>query len=137
VPFWLSFPLDFITLAHRVLCLFPFPGCTEVLFYLVFVTHLLPLIYCLLSPTPSNVVTKLDPLDYFSFKLSPYLHVLFLSFDCLFFLSLFTHSDLSSFPDSLIYFFPYLSSFASCCCCTQPECRSIGPLILDLTLCFI
>lgn len=73
-------------------------------FYLVFVIYLSPLIYCLLSPPAPNVVTKLNTSDHFSFNLFHYLHVLFLSFDCLFLLSLPIRNS-ALFLTAFIYFF--------------------------------
>jgi hypothetical protein len=106
------FPFDFITSVHRVLRLLPFPGCIVVLFTscLSYVYHHLSVV-C--SPPPSpNVVTKLDPLDHFSFTLFPLLAISVSQFR-LFVLTFSTHSDFSSFPESLHLVFPYLSSFGA------------------------
>ena len=107
----------------------PWLHCSSL--YLVFVIFHRLSIVC--PPHPTTNITKLDPLDHFSFNLFPHLHILFLSFDCLFLL-LSTHSDFLSISDSPHLFFPYLSSFASRCFCTQSDCSCIGPLILDFML---
>ena len=110
---WLTFPS--ISFYQPSLCSSPIsvPRLLRSPFCFAFIPHLSPLIYCLPPPTP-NVVILLDPLDIFSFSI---FHCLYFCFSVSFVLTLFAHTDFSSFPDSLhLFFSPYLSLFVSCCC---------------------